>query len=179
MVDKCDKLLVLDLDETLIHATFDELTIPFSFRIAEYFVYKRPGLKKFLQDVSNHYAVGVWSSASDHYVQEIVRQILPDNLEMVVTWGRSKCTTRRDPVYDTTNYEKRLDKLKSKGFSLDKILLVDDSPSKARSNYGNAIYVNAFTGDPNDQELLFLFEYLLTLKDAPNVRTVEKRGWRK
>jgi carboxy-terminal domain RNA polymerase II polypeptide A small phosphatase len=75
-------------------------------------------------------------------------------------------------------YEKRLDKLKKKGFRLEQILIIDDSPEKARANYGNAIHIKEFTGDPNDCELRYLYDYLLTLKTVQNVRTIEKRGWR-
>lgn len=35
-----------------------------------------------------------------------------------------------------------------------------------------------FTGDTTDNELQFLYNYLLTLKAVDNVRTIEKRGWR-
>ncbi|MDF2187982.1 HAD family hydrolase [Paraflavitalea sp. CAU 1676] len=179
MEEKCDKLLVLDLDETLIHATTTELDVPFAFRVDQYFVYERPGVKEFLVNISRHFSIAVWSTASDAYVDKIVQQITPPGVEMVAVWGRSKCTSRRDLVYDTFSFEKRLDKLKSKGYTLDKILIVDDSPSKSRSNYGNAIYINPFTGDAGDQDLRLLFDYLVTLKDAPNVRSIEKRGWRK
>ena len=47
------------------------------------------------------------------------------------------------------------------------------------ANYGNAIYIKEFTGDVNDCELRHLYNYLLTLKTVKNVRTIEKRGWRK
>jgi len=50
---------------------------------------------------------------------------------------------------------------------------------RVRANYGNAIYIKEFTGDLNDCELQHLYNYLLTLKTVANVRTIEKRGWRK
>ena len=96
----------------------------------------------------------------------------------MVVWGRSKCSLKRDLTFDTYCFEKRLDKLKKKGFRLEKVLVVDDSPSKSRTNYGNAIYIKEFTGDKGDSELQFLYNYLLTLKRVDNVRTIEKRGWR-
>jgi len=178
MKDRSDKLIILDLDETLIHATLDELDIPYDFKFDKYFVYQRPHLREFLVDISEHFSIGIWSSASDDYVNEIVRHIKPDNVDFVLVWGRSKCTLRRDLTFDTYCFEKRLDKLKKKGFRLEQVLVVDDSPSKSRTNYGNAIYIKEFTGDTTDLELQFLYEYLLTLKTVNNVRTVEKRGWR-
>ncbi len=54
---------------------------------------------------------------------------------------------------------------------------MDDTPAKSRSNYGNAIYIKEFLGDMKDQELKYLRDYLLTLKNVDNVRAIEKRNW--
>lgn len=178
MKDKSDKLIILDLDETLIHATQSELNTPYDFKFDNYFVYERPHLRQFLADVSKHFSIGVWSSAGDEYVNEVVRHIKPEGVDFVVVWGRSKCSLKCDLTFDTYCFEKRLDKLKKKGFKLEQILVVDDSPSKSRTNYGNAIYIKEFTGDTSDNELQLLYTYLLTLKAIDNVRTIEKRGWR-
>ncbi|MBN9296926.1 MAG: HAD family hydrolase [Filimonas sp.] len=178
MKTKSDKLLILDLDETLIHATQTELAIASDFRFDNYFVYKRPGLQKFLHDVSLHFTIAIWSSAGDDYVKAIVQQFKTEEISFSFVWGRSKCSLKRNPVYDTYSFEKRLDKLKKNGFRLEQILIVDDSPAKSRTNYGNAIYIKEFTGDSEDRELSFLYDYLLTLKNVENVRTIEKRRWR-
>lgn len=177
MQDKSDKLIILDLDETLIHATQSELDIPYNFRFDKYFVYERPHLRQFLSDLSKHFTIGIWSSAGDEYVNEIVSHIKRDNVDFEIVWGRSKCSLKRDLVFDTYGFEKRLDKLKKKGFKLEQVLVVDDSPSKSRTNYGNAIYIKEFTGDQSDRELQFLYDYLLTFKTVDNVRTIDKRMW--
>lgn len=172
-----DKLIIFDLDETLIHATEIELGMPHHFRVGDYFVYQRPGLEKFLADIAQHFSIGIWSSADDEYVAEMVRQIVPADVDLKIVWGRSRCSLKRD-VFDNYCYEKRLDKLKKRGFRLEQIILVDDSPAKARANYGNALYVREFRGSPEDQELSHLYDYLLSLKSVGNVRSIEKRGWR-
>ena len=179
MEHKSDKLLILDLDETLIHATENALKCSSDFKFDNYFIYKRPHLDDFLLEVSKHYNVGVWSSADDAYVNGIVEYIKPEKLGFEIVWGRSRCTLKRDLTYDTFYFEKRLDKLKKRGFKLEKIIIVDDTPEKARNNYGNAIYIKEFTGDRNDGELIHLLNYLLTLKDVENIRGIEKRSWRR
>ena len=178
MNNKSDKLLILDLDETLIHATEKELTFLADFKFDKYYVHKRPNLEKFLVDISKHYTIGIWSSADDDYVTEIVKNIKPENVTFEIVWGRSRCSIKRD--YDMDNYifEKRLDKLKKKGFRLEQIIIVDDTPEKSRNNYGNAIYIQEFLGNTTDEELNHLHDYLLTLKKVENIRTIEKRGWR-
>jgi carboxy-terminal domain RNA polymerase II polypeptide A small phosphatase len=178
MNEKSDKLLILDLDETLIHATERKLQFPEDFQFDKYFVHKRPHLDKFLVDIAKHFSIGIWSSADDIYVTEIVKSIFPVNVELEFVWGRSRCTLKRDYTFDSYYFEKRLDKLKKRGFRLEQIIIVDDTPEKSRSNYGNVVYIKEFTGNVADEELKHLYEYLLLLKTVENVRTIEKRGWR-
>jgi hypothetical protein len=129
-------------------------------------------------DISKYYAIGIWSSADDIYVTEIVNKIKPNNVKLEIIWGRSRCSLKRDYILDNYYFEKRLGKLKKKGFRLEQILIVDDTPGKLRNNYGNAIYIKEFSGDTNDEELKYLYDYLLTLKKVNNVRAIEKRDWR-
>lgn len=58
------------------------------------------------------------------------------------------------------------------------MLAVDDSPWKYARSYGNLVTVSEFLGDPDDDELPRLAAYLDTLREVPNVRTLEKRRWR-
>lgn len=181
-------LLILDLDETLIHARYKPLDRAPDFNIFEYAVYKRPYLLEFLQEMNEDFLLAIWSSASDDYVNKIVKKIIPDGIILEFCWGRKRCTYRQnihvdDNLYYATNtdhynYQKPLRKVKKKGYSIEKILIVDDSPHKCQQNYGNAIYPMEYNGEINDKELLYLSQYLKTLKDSSNVRNIEKRGWR-
>ncbi len=176
--NKSDILIVLDVDETLIHATDEKLNQKEDFKVFDYFVYKRPHLQSFLEELYKHFRLGIWSSASDDFVEEVIKVIAPEHIDFEMIWGRSRCSFRRDIEIDRYYYEKRLKKLKRKGHDLDKILLIDDTPEKARRNYGNAIYIQEFTGDKEDNELQILLKYLISLKDVENVRAIEKRGWK-
>jgi len=89
-------LLILDIDETLIHATETELERPADFQIANYFIYRRPFLDDFLTEVKKHFKVAIWSSASDDYVAEVVRQIIPADYDLEFVYGNSRCTFRRN-----------------------------------------------------------------------------------
>jgi TFIIF-interacting CTD phosphatase-like protein len=120
----------------------------------------------------------VWSAASNDYVENIVKTITPANIEWFLVWGKSRCTMKRDYNLDTYYFEKKLEKVKNRGFRLEEMIIVDDSPEKSRSNYGNAVYIAPFEGDREDEELKYLYDYLLQLKEVENVRTIEKRGWR-
>jgi carboxy-terminal domain RNA polymerase II polypeptide A small phosphatase len=76
------------------------------------------------------------------------------------------------------HYLKILKKVRKKGYALERVLIVDDTPSKARRNYGNAIYPKEYLGEPEDCELTLLLDYLIKIKDVPNVRAIEKRTWK-
>lgn len=173
-----EKLVILDLDETLIHASKLKLPIDENFKYENYFIYIRPHLEFFLKEISKYYKIGIWSSADDTYVKDIVEHIKPKNINFQIIWGRSKCSLKRDITFDQYFYEKRIDKLKKQGFRLEQILIVDDTPEKARTNYGNAIYIKEYNGDVNDKELINLERYLHELKNEENVRNIEKRHWR-
>lgn len=73
---------------------------------------------------------------------------------------------------------KNLKKIKKKGFRLEHTLMLDDTPHTYQNNFGNAIRIDTFAGEDSDVELLYLLPYLESLGDHPNVRRVEKRGWR-
>ena len=56
------KLLILDLDETLVFSTTTPLGRPPDVVVGEYLVYRRPGLEAFLQTVSKQFTLAVWTS---------------------------------------------------------------------------------------------------------------------
>ena len=181
-------LLILDLDETLIHATTTQLSSAPNFQVFKYLVYKRPFLEDFLTTCNQFFDLAVWSSASDDYVKEIVENIFPENLPLKFVWGRSRCTPKSQNQinefgyydgFDHYHYNKHLIKVKKQGYDLRRVLIVEDTPSKVANSYGNAIYIKEYKGEKEDNYLLLLSKYLLTLKDVENVRTLEKRGWEK
>ena len=56
-------LVVLDLDETLVHATNEPLDRPCDFRCHGYSVYRRPGLNNFLDGLRARFDTAATSSA--------------------------------------------------------------------------------------------------------------------
>jgi RNA polymerase II subunit A small phosphatase-like protein len=171
-------LLILDLDETLIYGAEREGARPCAFRVGPFHVYKRPYLDEFLSSVGTHYRLAIWSSATEGYVAEITQHILPAGLEWAFVWSRDRCTAKRNLETFGTEYIKDLKKVKRAGFDLARILVVDDTRHKVARNYGNAVYIAPFEGDPADEELPLLLKYLESLVGCQNFRAVEKRGWR-
>lgn len=189
MTTNADKVLViLDLDETLIHATDKPCDEHWDFEVFHYKVYKRPFLEEFLTGLAGNFDVAVWSSASDDYVALVVKEIFPSDYPLRFVWGRSRCTYKPDyrlldefgfhDPFSHYDYVKRLDKVRRFGYSKERMLIIDDTPRKCIHNYGNAIYPAEYLGGINDNELLLLLRYLGTLKDLDTVRHTEKRNWR-
>lgn len=171
------KLLVLDLDETLVHARETPLARPEDFRVGPYFVYRRPHLSEFIATVSQSFDLSVWTSSGSVYAAQVVDHIFaPGALKFA--WSSRRCTTVRDWRTGEYTSRKHLNKLKRHGYQLASVLAVDDTPSKYAKSYGNLVTVGEFTGDTDDDELKLLATYLQTLVPVENVRTVEKRRWR-
>ena len=171
------KLLVLDLDETLVHATENQLGHAEDFRVGPYFVYRRPHLAEFLADVLQQFDVGVWTASGELYAAQVIERIFaPDSLKFV--WSSQRCTTTRDWTTGHCTTIKNLSKLKRQGYALDSIIAVDDTPSKYARSFGNLVTVREFIGDRSDVELPALALYLRSLLPATNVRAIEKRRWR-
>jgi RNA polymerase II subunit A small phosphatase-like protein len=174
-----DKLLILDLDETLIYASETLLERPADFRVGRFYVYKRPHLAAFLEQCLSWFTVGVWTSASPAYARGIVEALFPVPSVPEFVWASDRCTR----VYDTELCEyywrKNLKKIQRKGYSRESIIVVDDTPQKWERSYGNLVRVAPFEGDSKDDELARLLVYLDHLRNEPNVRRVEKRNWRR
>lgn len=110
-------------------------------------------------------------------MREIVARSFPKELSLRFTWGRTRCTRQYDAEHHNEYWVKDLKKLRRLGFSLERILIVDDSPEKVERNYGNHVPIEPFYGDLNDHVLNSLGSYLEGFADFPNVRAVEKRAW--
>lgn len=171
-------LLVLDLDETLLFADEIGTGRPADFEVAEYLVYKRPGLDAFIETIRPHFQLAVWTSSTRLYAEAVVPHLFPPGLDLRFVWARDRCTQRFDPDRHEYVWTKNLSKLKRLGHALERVLIVDDSPEKLEKHYGNLVRVHPFEGNPEDRELEALGRYLPTLSQIANVRRVEKRFWR-
>ncbi len=172
-------LVILDLDETLIHGTETPLDRPPDFCCGPYLIYRRPGLADFLDGLKEVFSVAVWTSADPTYASCVVENIFPEDMELEFLWSRRRCTHRNIPETGEQQVFKNLKKVKRWGFALERVLVVDDSPSVYARSYGNLIQVRGYEGEAEDDELQLLGRYLRLLEDEPNVRRIEKRAWRR
>ena len=172
------KLLILDLDETLIHASEKEPE-KYDFKVGHFFVCKRPYLEEFLLFCNEYFELAIWTSSTEDYATQIVSEILPLDVNVSFLWSRMRCTPTRDYCSDELGWIKDLKKVTKQGYDLSQIIVVDDSPEKLKRHYGNLVRVEAFFCTEEDRELYELKRYLETLVDVENIRVLEKRGWKR
>ena len=172
------KLLVLDLDETLVYATDQPLSMPEAFRIDPYYVYLRPHLRPFLESCVVRFDVAVWTASSVDYAAAVAMQLFGSVERLEFLWARDRCTIRHDPDTREMYWVKDLKKIRRAGYELARVIVIDDTAKKHERNYGNLVRVRPFEGQLDDDELLHLARYLETLAGVDDIRVVEKRGWR-
>ena len=172
------KLLLLDIDETLVYSTENALERSCDFQVEQYFVYVRPYLDKFLNIGSENYDIAIWTSSSELYAEAILAEIIPFNIDLKFVFSREQCTQKFHESDFTYSYTKNLKKLKKRGYQLENVLMIDDTPRKLEKNYGNLIIVKEYKGDLDDDELIMLSHYLRDIANEENFRKLEKRYWR-
>ncbi len=130
IMDSIKKLLILDIDETLNYATEASLPRQADFLVEPYHIYKRPFLNLFFKNCLDWFEVAVWKSSTPSYASAILSAIFENPKTLSFVWASDRCTV----AYDLERFEyynrKNLKKVKRKGYRLESIIAVDDTPQK-------------------------------------------------
>lgn len=157
------KLLILDLDETLIYCPDEDAG----------FFHRRPHLDDFLKYAFENFAVAVWTAGGKGYKEWVLSELGIREDSLFFAWDRSRCTTKRCfTTYQEVHYKKMQKVFRLGKFGKGDILFVDNTPS-AIDSYGNVIPISTWEGDEKDEALKKLPLFLDSLKDVED----EKRGW--
>eukprot|EP00002_Diphylleia_rotans_P031227 TRINITY_DN6479_c0_g3_i3.p1 TRINITY_DN6479_c0_g3~~TRINITY_DN6479_c0_g3_i3.p1 ORF type:complete len:242 (+),score=44.87 TRINITY_DN6479_c0_g3_i3:417-1142(+) len=161
------KTLVLDLDETLIHAGFKK-PLRFDHKISvnvensqkTIYISKRPHLDDFLYHVGSVYEVLVFTASLSWYADPIIDYI--DKHKVIKhRLYRESCTLQLG------SYVKDLSRL---GRNLNATLIVDNSPDAYMLHTDNAVAIASFFGQANDRELVRVKSILMKAAQARDVR---------
>lgn len=193
-----NKVIVLDLDSTLVH-TFDqdpdlnvfnllaEETKRRTYLLSydddpdpEHWGVTRPYLNQFLSFCFSYFpVVAVWSAGQKHYVHEVVKAIFQGVPQPHIILTRDDCVTRNGVL------EKPLSKMfpRVTGMGLHNTFFLDDRPAVYRETPNNGIEIPIYEPDNfrvassmGDMVLLQLMTWLQRSQVAfcPDVRTLDK-----
>ena len=175
------KLILLDLDETLIHSEFDlnaqnlniyETIIRFKDNADEYHkigIFVRNGTQKFLSVLNNYFNIGIFTASDKDYADAIISYLDPNKNIIKFCLYRNNCVNVNDLI--NIKYLKII-----KDIDLKKIVLVDNNIYSFSAELSNGILINLFYGDKNDIELFNVLEYLIEfILPADDVREVNEK----
>ncbi len=199
-----NKVMVLDLDETLVHSSDDKTLSQYinlndpdiarryynlKFRDpnhgqVELWGMYRPGMKEFLNFCNEYFqCVVVWSAGTPHYVKAIVDDIFKDIDPPKLVYARDKCVKYEDLLI------KPLDMIINENpeifrCGLDRVYVLDDRETTfSLTNPGNAIHIPVFSpkiGDEtmgrNDAALDHVMNWLMNphVRNVDDIRTLKK-----
>ena len=161
------RLVIFDVDETLVHATTDSLSRLPDFTVPPYGVYVRPHLNDLLEFAKQNFDLAVWSSSERQYVNEVAQLLFAEHTPLKFVWAIERCVQRPDPRTNNYVYIKDLRKVQGQGYAVENITLIDDSPEKAQRQPRNHIRVSPYGGGRDDVELLNVRVLLQQLVERP------------
>lgn len=196
----CGKMtVVLDMDETLIHSIFlkdiadqihgntkkgnksihttDEPMIIWRLKqeadmILDVYggvaVFLRPGVHRFLYKLSEICEVVLWTAAQREYAEEVMNYLDPDG-EFIPSRNR---LYRNDTIEG--HDKERLKDLRLLGRDMKRTMLIDNSLVAVRAAPNNTLLVEDFFGDPCDEQLESIWDFVAALDDLSDIRPALK-----
>lgn len=176
------KTLVIDLDETLVHAEFknipgrnvdESVSVKWRGRVCTAFICIRPGCKEFLETLSQHYELVIFTASVSAYCDMVLSKIDPTGLISYKLY-RQDCDQKAGNLY-----LKDLGKL---GRDLNKVVIIDDRPEAYGLHPQNAIPIYSWCDDAQDQELIMATKLLVQIASEASTVTAlaqldQEHGW--
>ena len=190
-IDKNKKLLLLDLDETLIHSEYkfgyfnktlnsekmkencNHKEIKFKEGEMEFqmIIFIRPFLNDFLENMNSYFDLGIFTAALKNYAEAALKIIDPSEKFFKFKFFRDSCINIDDKIYikDLSIID---------NYDLKNIILVDNSLYSFLNNLNNGVLVNSFYYDESDKQLIFAKNYILnSLLYCDDVRIVNEETY--
>lgn len=169
-----EKTLVIDLDETLVHSSFEPnesadvmLQVDFDDNNQNCDIYLsiRPGAREFIKSLSNYYEIIIFTASNSKYAEPVMN-LLDDKNIIDKKLFRENCTFK-EGVY--------IKDLTQMGKDLRNVVLIDNNVVSFAFQNENGIPIKSWFDDYNDIELFKLVPILKNLSGFYDVRTEIKK----
>ncbi|XP_076351095.1 carboxy-terminal domain RNA polymerase II polypeptide A small phosphatase 1-like isoform X1 [Tachypleus tridentatus] len=158
--------MVIDLDETLVHSSFKPINnadfivpVEIDGTAHQVYVLKRPYVDEFLRTMGELYECVLFTASLAKYADPVA--------DLLDRWGVFQARLFREScVFHRNNYVKDLGRL---GRDLQRVVIVDNSPSSYSFHPDNAVAVASWFDDFSDTELRDLIPFLKNLSKKDSV----------
>ena len=157
------KILILDLDETLLHADFQNEYLNHDAEVSftdenlnnvTVGVFFRPGLAEFLNTMKESFEMYIFTASIESYANAVIDIIDKDKTIFSGVFYRKDCVRYLDSVYVK-------DLKYIFGDELNDVVIVDNSLYSFMNQLSNGILISTFINNKNDLELYKLMNYLV------------------
>ena len=170
------KILILDLDETLVHSSFypfnsdDEdnkttsdifFTILFNQKYYDVYVLLRPYFTEFINKMSKIFNIYIFTASIKEYAEPLLIKLDKNNLIKKKLY-RENCTLSEDRKY--------IKDLNTLNENLKNVILLDNNPNSYRYNKCNGLPIKTWHSEANDKELIKVIPFLTFLATVDDVR---------
>lgn len=193
---KKKKVLILDLDETLIHSLSrgaprslggsggqcHMIELKVNNVSTLYYVYKRPFCDFFLKELSKWFELQIFTASVQEYADPIIDWLEMDLIDYKKVQGAqrdapNKVFTKRYYRNDCTyrqgvGYIKDLSKFFPKDDDLKNVIILDNSPISYALHEHNAVMIEGWINDQSDRDLINLLPMLYSLSNCIDVRFI-------
>jgi RNA polymerase II subunit A small phosphatase-like protein len=162
--------VVLDLDETLVHANFCPpkrydftIDVPCDGQTITVYIQKRPGVDEFIRTVAREFDVFIYTASHISYALPVMQSILPCFPAERILW-RGHCRLVKGFIVKDLSIFNR---------DLARVVLVDNSPQSFLLQPQNGIPISTWVGDYSDMALMDqLLPFLRYCGSVDDVRSV-------
>lgn len=168
------KCLALDLDETLVHSSFQfvrgadfVIPVPIDHMVHNVYVLKRPGVDEFMRRMGQIYEIVIYTASLGKYANPLLDAL---DIHKVI----NARLFRESCVYSEGHYVKDLSLLNR---DISQCIIVDNSPFSYKFHPDYAIDCGSFIDDPSDVEMWMIADFLESLNSVDDVRG-KTRSWR-
>ena len=183
--DENKKILILDLDETLVHSDIDFLLKDknVNYDTILYFdsedekniplpIIIRPQLYEFLDYASENFNLIIFTASDQQYADTIINYIEKNKKYFKMRLYRNHCI-----FIEPGLYIKDL-RIFNSNTKIEDIIIVDNSLFSFANQLNNGILITSFFDDKNDTFLSNVKEYLEYIKNEKDIREVNKESFK-